>query len=105
VAESNSKQPPQQFQSQYYSYSIDYFAFSLTIYEMATGKRLLSAIRRVENETNAFYESQLKPILDVNLKDLIVKLLKIEEVYRIGTDDIEEITRDKYFTGNDFIRM
>lgn len=90
---------PEQYQGQEYDYSADYFAFGLTLFEMATNQKILQSPRDIEKEDAKFYESHFHHIPNAALADLVKQLLNLDQNQRIGVKDINEIFEHKFFTG------
>ena len=90
---------PEQYKGLSYDYCADYFSFGLTIYEMSTGKRLLTSQRNIKNEDSKFYNDKLNLVNNYLLKDLISKLLILDRTLRLGVKDITQIFKHAYFSG------
>jgi serine/threonine protein kinase len=94
---------PEQLRGDNYRFEIDYWALGLTIYEMATGKRLLQAHREVAAETQDFFDRNARMATsDESLQSLLVCMLQVDKEKRIGLNNIKEIMQHTFFTTIDW---
>jgi serine/threonine protein kinase len=94
-----SKKAPEVMSSKQHSYSVDYWALGVIIYELMMGKRPYAGINRKEYKERLLSNNvQLKecPWSD-EAKDIINRLLQRKEEERLGHRDSSEVRSHPWF--------